>query len=74
MIGRCLGEPSGPLIRNGQVVQNYSALHTSSSARPSAWLLLIQEGQNAVPVRRFKVEQALALQLHLLICANSLLV
>jgi predicted ester cyclase len=23
-----LGEPSGPLIRNGQVVQNYSALHT----------------------------------------------
>ncbi len=27
MIGRCLGEPARPLIRNGQVVQNYSALH-----------------------------------------------
>src|SRR3954462_10615900 len=26
-------------------------------------LLLIQEGQNAIPVRRFKVEHALALQL-----------
>src|SRR3982751_5335320 len=36
-----------------------SAAPVSSSARPLAWLLLIQEGQNAIPVRRFKVEQAL---------------
>src|SRR5438309_2301140 len=40
-----------------------SAASVSSSARPLAWLLLIQEGQNAIPVRRFKLEQALVLQL-----------
>ena len=33
-----------------------------------------QEGQNAHKPNRFKFEQAVALQLHLPICANSLLV
>src|SRR3954453_21399726 len=42
-----------------------SAAPVSSSARPLAWLLLIQEGQNAIPVRRFKVEQALVLLAHI---------
>src|SRR4051812_7377982 len=42
-----------------------SAAPVSSSARPLAWLLLIQDGQNAIPVRKFKVEQALVLQLRL---------